>query len=109
MDKLITLSNYTFSFKTYKDKDNVKRVLIECKDTTQPNAVPQVMSNEKIVNDVLPYKAEFNAWYSMEDMPEDAYNALFEAHQLRSLRDWLQVNYSQLQMMEVVNNAEENN
>ena len=109
MNRRITLLNYTFIFTSFKSEEGQRLCQLEYFDNAQHNSVHVSIKREDIENDVLPFKADFNAEYALEELPEDVWDKLHESKLLSMFKDWLRTNYQQLALMEVINNAEENN
>ena len=109
MNRRITLLTYTFIFTSFKSKEGQRLCQSEYFDNTQPNAQHVIIKREDIENDVLPYRPDFNAEYSLEELPEEVWDKLHDCNMLALLKDWLVTCYFQIAMSEVITYAEENN
>lgn len=106
MKSTISLLDYEFVFRTTEDKTHVK---IEYAQTSRPVSGLTTLKCESIKNAILPYTAPFNAEYALMDLNMDLYDTLHDAKLVETLKSWLTNCYAQIMIMEVCNNAEENN
>lgn len=103
MRKEIILMNYHFVFAVIREESR-KFVDVTYYDETRPESAIYTVVHEDLQIDVLPYNPEFNARNAVTDLPEDIFEELYNNLLLKSFQDWLQTNYSQVVLMEVINN-----
>lgn len=103
MRKGIILMNYHFIFAVIQEERR-KYVEVTYYDETRPGSAIYTVVHEDLLEDVLPYKSDFNAHNAVSELPEDIFDDLYDNKLLESFLDWLCTNYSQVAFMEVINN-----
>ena len=95
MKSTINLIKWEFTFEavTSKCNPNLKAIVIYYHDTTLANPL-KVYIKEEQPDDVMPYQAAFNADYTVEDLPEEIFDALHDSKLLATFKEWLTINYN---------------
>lgn len=95
MKSTINLLKWEFTFEAVTSKCNpkLKAIVIHYHDTTLANPLDITLTEEQ-PDDVISYRADFNAEYTAMELPDEIFDALHDSKLLPTFKEWLTINYN---------------
>lgn len=100
MERKITIGQFEFVQKTVEE-DSTKFLVFEYYDLSGHGHEAITIKEENIQKEVLEFKPEFNAEYTITDLPDDLFEQLIKSDSLYLLKEWLKMNYEAILITEV--------
>lgn len=100
MERKITIGQFEFVQKVVC-RDLTKLLVFEYYDLSGHGHEAITIKEEDVHRDVLEYKPEFNAEYTITDLPDDLFEQLIKSDGLYLLKEWLKMNYEAILITEV--------
>lgn len=95
MKSQIQLLKWIFTYETLQNKQNpnLKAIVIHYHDTTLANPLDITLTEEQ-PDDVISYRADFNAEYTAMELPDEIFDALNDSKLFATFKEWLTINYN---------------